>query len=640
MYLITIKNGSTVTKIEDPDDESTRLSSGQFCGEVNQIPSFSFTVSPANPCWESGLNDRKTQVTITNTLTNETEFEGTLLKSSKAMDAGGKLIKTALCEGFLGYLCDSVQMYKTYTNTRTVDFLSDVLARHNAQAVSAGHPEKQIYLGSCNVADDYTNSKTTAYRNTLTEIRINLIERLGGEIRIRKANGVLYLDYLDHIGHTSQTTIELAKNMKSLEAQTDTANIITRLIPLGAQTAPDESAERVDITSVNSGLPYIDDAAAIEKYGIIAGTVEFDDITQPANLKTAGQQYLANNNRIRKAYKAQVLDLSLLDSSQESFREGNTYHFKNAYIGLDEDLRVMKRTVDIHKPYSPVIEIGDKTERITDISVRTARLIEYDLPQQKLDILASARATASSLINAGISGYVVVNSNEILIMDTPDKATAAKVWRWNSGGFGYSSTGYNGTYATAMTMDGAIVADFITAGILRGMEILNGNGRFHVHADGSVDAQAINITGGSINITTATENYDVISLNCGGWTHELSPLQWQLMNSGEDFSILAQAGGMYFKYGNVNMLYFGSRNGNITAKGSISADGNISGGNISAGGTVTAVGDISSDGEMICDDLKYYSYGTQTRVSLADRMKYAIDAIADLQQRVAALEGQ
>ena len=35
------------------------------------------------------------------------------------------------------------------------------------------------------------------------------------------------------------------------------------------------------------------------------------------------------------------------------------------------------------------------------------------------------------------------------------------------GDFGYSNTGYDGTYTTAITMDGGIVADFITAGILR-----------------------------------------------------------------------------------------------------------------------------------------------------------------------------
>ena len=47
------------------------------------------------------------------------------------------------------------------------------------------------------------------------------------------------------------------------------------------------------------------------------------------------------------------------------------------------------------------------------------------------------------------------------------------------GGFGYSDTGYDGTYTTAMTMNGEIVADFITAGTMladriRGGELILG----------------------------------------------------------------------------------------------------------------------------------------------------------------------
>lgn len=55
---------------------------------------------------------------------------------------------------------------------------------------------------------------------------------------------------------------------------------------------------------------------------------------------------------------------------------------------------------------------------------------------------------------------------EIVIMDTDDIATATKVWRWNSGGLGFSSNGYAGPYETAITQDGQIVANFITAGVL------------------------------------------------------------------------------------------------------------------------------------------------------------------------------
>lgn len=617
MYKITISNGTTEKILHEPDTLSrNRLSSGQFSEEVNQIPSFDFTIPASNPCYTDELNDRKDVVTILNTLTNEIEFEGTLLTHSGSMSSGGQLEKTAVCEGFLGYLCDSIQPYHHYENYTIVEFLRAVLERHNA-IVSE---EKRIYLGSCDFSGDNTNSKTTAYRSTLEEIRINLTERVGGEIRIRRVDGRLVLDFLTQYGTKSSTRIELAKNMKSLDVKTDSTNIITRLIPLGCQLNNGETAERLDISSVNDGKMYIDDDAAIEKYGIIVGTAEFDNITLPENLLKAGREYLKNNNRIRKAYEAQVLDLSIIDTNHENIRCGNTYRFVNEFMGLDEELRIMKRTVDIYKPYSPMVEIGDKAERITDISVRTAQLIEYELPQQKLDILASAKATATDLINAGINGYVVVNPNEILIMDTLDKATATKVWRWNSGGFGYSNTGYNGEYGTAMTMDGAIVADFITAGVLRGLEIVNGdgtfrvdtdgkvkasavditggsinvgngtfhvsndgkvkasamditggsinvgNGTFYVSSDGSVKASAINITGGNINMISSDESYDIIRLNCSEWTHKISPLEMVLENSYENFELKVQAGGLWLKKDGETIIAMSLENGMISAE--------------------------------------------------------------------------
>lgn len=56
---------------------------------------------------------------------------------------------------------------------------------------------------------------------------------------------------------------------------------------------------------------------------------------------------------------------------------------------------------------------------------------------------------------------------EIVVSDTVDiTSPTAKVWRWNSGGLGFSSTGYAGPYTLAMTQDGSIVATLINTGIL------------------------------------------------------------------------------------------------------------------------------------------------------------------------------
>jgi hypothetical protein len=617
MYEVIAKNGSSWCYLNEVSPESNkRLSAGQFAEEVNQIPSFTFSMSPGNPAFdEDVLHDRRTIIEVKNTLTDEVEFEGTVLMSTQSMNTSGKLMKTAVCEGFLGYLCDSVQNYRNYSDSDAADFLTSLLTYHNNQVVQAGYPEKQITLGLCNITGDNTNSKTTAYRNTLEEIKVNLIERLGGEIQIRKVNGALVLDYLDQIGTTSSTPIALADNMQSLEVRTDPSNIVSLLIPLGAQLDPDNSAQRLDITSVNSGSPYLVDQTALEKYGPIAGTVIFDDITVAANLKAAGQNYIANNNRIRKAYRAQALDLSTIYSGRQSIRCGNTYPFSNELLGINnESLRIMKRTVDIFKPYKPVLEIGDKAERMTDIATRSAQLISYELPKQKQEILASAKATATALINAGINGYVVVNGNEILIMDTPDKATATKVWRWNSGGFGYSSTGYSGTYGTAITMNGAIVADFITAGVLRGMEILNGNGKFHVHTDGSVDASAISInngngtfrvlpdgsvvasaisiTGGSVNITTQSGNTSVIDLDSGNHSYHVTPAGVYMTNSLTDLELDVSAGAVHFMK-NASTSARASVADIQTSTGTFTTDGDViirdSGGNISLRDIATRV---------------------------------------------------
>lgn len=80
---------------------------------------------------------------------------------------------------------------------------------------------------------------------------------------------------------------------------------------------------------------------------------------------------------------------------------------------------------------------------------------------------------ATDLIRGGLGGYVVMTPGdngypqEILIMDTPDVDTAVNVWRFNQGGLGHSSNGYNGPFSDiALTQDGRINASMITTGSL------------------------------------------------------------------------------------------------------------------------------------------------------------------------------
>jgi hypothetical protein len=86
----------------------------------------------------------------------------------------------------------------------------------------------------------------------------------------------------------------------------------------------------------------------------------------------------------------------------------------------------------------------------------------------------TAILNATNLITGQKGGYVIMHTDtrtgqpyELLILDAPSIEDSVNVWRWNVGGLGFSANGYNGPYETAITADGQIVANFITAGELQ-----------------------------------------------------------------------------------------------------------------------------------------------------------------------------
>ena len=111
--------------------------------------------------------------------------------------------------------------------------------------------------------------------------------------------------------------------------------------------------------------------------------------------------------------------------------------------------------------------------------------------------------------NSILGGRVVLHKDattgepyELLILDNPDISRAVNVWRWNSGGLGHSSHGYNGPYDdVAITMDGKINATAIAVGVLNAAIIKAG-----VLSDAAglntwdMVSGALNMTTGSINI--------------------------------------------------------------------------------------------------------------------------------------------
>ena len=131
-------------------------------------------------------------------------------------------------------------------------------------------------------------------------------------------------------------------------------------------------------------------------------------------------------------------------------------------------MQVIRVVFDVLLERYSEIELGKPRTTFVQAITDTIEKATGDLPT--VSTMRQAIDNATRQITGANGGHVrfVYDANgdpqEILIMDTEDVATAVKVWRWNNNGLGFSSHGYGGPYALAMTADGQIVADLITAG--------------------------------------------------------------------------------------------------------------------------------------------------------------------------------
>ncbi|MFB1098178.1 phage tail spike protein [Terribacillus sp. JSM ZJ617] len=376
MYKVTAINDGKPTVIHHPKVNGIKLPTGSIAKELNLIDSFNFQIYPGNPGYGK-IRPFKTLINVLNLKTGQYDFEGRVLQPNEEMEDTGVVNAAFTCEGELGYLHDSQQKHREYRGSPTA-FLQEILNYHNSQV----EDYKAFRLGQVTVTDpnDYVYYYTSAEQTTFDTIKDKLLDRLGGELQIRKVNGVRYLDYLVRIGELKKNTpIRLSKNLKNITKQVDPTSIITRLTVLGARieseddSATDASEARITIESVNNGLPYLDGYALIDEFGIQGGSVTYDDISNLTVLKRRGQEYLESQKTLLAQYTLSAVDLSLIGKAIDSFEVGNSHPVFNPIMNINEDLRIIGKSIDINGPEGNDLTIGDKFKQLHQIQADNAR---------------------------------------------------------------------------------------------------------------------------------------------------------------------------------------------------------------------------------------------------------------------------
>lgn len=142
---------------------------------------------------------------------------------------------------------------------------------------------------------------------------------------------------------------------------------------------------------------------------------------------------------------------------------------------------------------------GSTNRRVAEVK----RKIEKDIGDV-FSTLEQAQLNSTEMIANMLGGYIIEDKvNAILyIADNPDINLASKVWKYGIGGFGYSSTGKDGPYNTAVTADGSIVAMLISANIITADMVQTG---ILQSEDGST---WINLDNGSFNFKGVLQYVD------------------------------------------------------------------------------------------------------------------------------------
>ena len=356
--------------------------------------------------------------------------------------------------------------------------------------------------------------KPSSIRSLLGGSDGSILDTFGGEYLFDKWN----ISLLESRGSNRGVTIRYGKNMTDLEQEENDTDFYTGVYPFWYSESEDGGLVTL---SANDGIvnaPGNYDFVKImpldlssEDFGKKTTDSEgyTTTIEKPTEteLLAAAQKYIANN---KIGIPKVSLDVSFVMLAQaeeykdfarlETVKLCDTVTVEFKKLGVKTTAKCIKTVYNVLTDKYDSIELGEPKSSLAETVSNQGTLIEEASDKSYME---RAIQNATDLIMSGkLGGYVTVTKNEIYIADNKDLDKAVKVWRWNSGGLGYSSSGKDGPFGTAITSDGKIVADYISTGNLD-CSVLNVS---NIHGDSIL----VDTIGALNGINQQTDSYQYI----------------------------------------------------------------------------------------------------------------------------------
>lgn len=337
------------------------------------------------------------------------------------------------------------------------------------------------------VSDITTVNKTSiadvvSVRKALGGVEGSILDTWGGEYHFNNYR----IELLKARGADNGVTIEYGKNLTDAKQERNIANIVTAIFPYAKYTPEGEESE-VYVSLKEKTLVHAGAADyAYKRCEIVDFSSEWESgtIITEDMLRAKAEAYLEKistepdiNITLSYAQLKKTKDYKNIQV-MESVALCDTVTVRIDKLQIEATAKIVKAKYDSLKEHYDTMEIGSVRTNLTKQLTATqqevtesikknqtrAEQIKKQIEQTIVDVTAA--------ITGNSGGYVVLypekNPQEIYILDQSELSKAKNVWRWNLAGLGHSSTGVNGKFTTAITADGQIVANFITAGELTG----------------------------------------------------------------------------------------------------------------------------------------------------------------------------
>ena len=322
---------------------------------------------------------------------------------------------------------------------------------------------------------------------------------------------------------------------------------------------------------------------------------DFDSKPTVAQLRAAANAYITDNNigvpkvdwDVEFATLAQTTEYSSIALLERmDLCDIVTIVFED--FGINTQAKIVEIYFDVLKERYTKVHIGDQRFTLAQTIASTESQIQ-ESEAKTTTIFQQALEQMTALLNGDLTGASMTTQTDkngnpvgLIFMDTNDPSTAVNCIQINANGIGFSNNGVDGPYTSGWginnTLDmsqinvvhmnasaidaGTLSADYIYGGTISASEINIGNGVFSVNSAGKVEASNFNMTGGSIDITTANRYDAKIQLDYLGWYTKMSPYSFEADASGTRGELTAGYLTMYDTYG-----------GNMYAGAQISAAG-------------------------------------------------------------------